>query len=223
MKVAALILTMFLATISAAGQVTSPENTISNSEFTTVDERAGNLLSSTLRKRVTTIKEFTKNRSIPFKISEKIVREFDRPSGLREVIETYGKVRVIRERISTGRQTHTRTDNGPWTEAANRSFDLTLRSFYPETHQFRRLLSVELDGEKVDYYEINGTVYGTSCDGVGECTKFPYQVKYTSWISSNGMVLKRVMETDRGQTAVWRETITYEYDPKDLKIEAPIN
>ncbi len=89
--------------------------------------------------------------------------------------------------------------------------------------QVRRVLSVDYEGQTADFYVALLTRDGSTCPGVGDCLKFPYQEKITSWVSTDGRPLKWVSETNRGAPNVLsRKTITYEMDSKDLKIEAPI-
>ena len=43
------------------------------------------------------------------------------------------------------------------------------------------------------------------------------------WYSAKGEIHKKTEETAiEGREEILRETVTYEYDPKDLKIEAPV-
>lgn len=222
MKVAALILTMFLASDSAAGQVLTVKNDIPESQYLAAEAKAGELL-KTANYRVIQTKEYFAQRSREAKLQEKLLLEFVQPDKKRTLWEEFYNKPRRNETISDGKASYSRTDNWPWSK------DDALANYYetdveivPNRNQYKYVPAVEIEGKKAVYYEF----IEIRKSNKSSKTDFPtigYVCTMQLWFLLDGKILKKMEDCaleGRKDRLLW--TTVYEYDPKDLKIEAPI-
>lgn len=222
MKVAAFILTMFLAAVSAAGQVATAKDETIGKQYRAVMAKAEKML-GTLSYRSVWTKEFFESSSQPGKIRARTEREILRSDLWRTVEETFQGKPDRNELICVGKYIYTKTNDLPWArfdfeyEPPNGSIDA-----HRATNLHKYIPLVDFQGGKAHYYE--ATLIRTE----EEFTSTGFvNVKHIrterSWFTLDGKLLKKLDEaTIEGREEVIRETTTYEYDPKDLKIEAPV-
>lgn len=221
MKFAALILTMFLAAVTAAGQVTTLKNDIPESQYVAAEAKAAELLKTANYRSVWT-KEYFADRSKDVELQEKKLYEVIQPDKWHKVDEIFVGNPTRREILADGKAFYFRSNDGPWEKGGLGSGSGGGRYESGQIkNQYRYLPSIDLDGVKVDFYEF------VSIRTANKYSRNGYAVvKYIrttrTWYSIDGKLLKKTEEAMiEGQEEMLRETTIYKYDPMDLKIEAP--
>lgn len=220
MKGTALILTMFLAAFTAAGQVTTLKNDIPESQWTTAAVKGMRLL-RLLNYRSVWTKEYFADRSKDGELQEKTLHEVVQPDKWRKVEEVFIGKPSREEIIADGKAFYFRRNDGPWRKGGLGNGSGGGIESGQVKYQYRYLPSVDLDGETTNFYELVAIRTANKYSQNGYAV-----VKYVrttrTWYSIDGKLLKKIEETMiEGQEEMLRETTTYKYDPKDLKVEAP--
>ena len=220
MKVAALIFTMFLAAVSAAGQVAALQNDSPEVKSFLAEIKAGEILKTANYRSVWT-KEFVAERSKEAKLQERMVSEVIQPNKARSVVEQFSDTPSREEIIRDGKAFYIRQGDKPWQRFNGDGGRSVQFVQMPYRIQFRFLPSVEFEGGKADFYEYV-TIRTSNKSSKKDAVVVRYVITTRSWFSTDGKILKKIEETTvEGRVEMVRETTTYEYDPKDLKIEAP--
>jgi len=222
MKVAALILTMFLAAVSAAGQVTTNKNDIPESQYLAAEAKAAELL-KTANYRSRWVKSYLEDNLMATFLQEMVTREVIRPNKWRTItVKLYENPPVREEIIADGKDFYFRTDNGPWTKGGLGSGSGGVIETGQVKNQFRYLPAINYGGKKVNLYE-KISVRTANKLSQTDLVVVRYIRTTRIWYSLDGKILQKIEETRvEGSKEMLRETTTYEYDPKDLKIEAPV-
>lgn len=139
-----------------------------------------------------------------------------------ETIEE-GNTKTVSERISIGKSLFERNNGGDWKKTKDNGSRKELVQnimtngveTHPATCHEYLVTPYQLDGKPVTFYY--------SLEVLEENGKLTY-IENKDWVNSEGMiVLSDLTESNIVLTNVFRfETVTYEYNPVDLKIEAPM-
>jgi len=221
MKVAALILTIFLAAVSVAGQVTTLKNDIPESQYLAAEAKAAELL-KTANYRSVWAKEYLEDRSKPATLQEGKVKEVIQPNKWRTVEQTYYNKPTREEIIADGKAFYFRTNNGPWSKGGLGNSGGGWLESGQVKNQYRYVPAIDFRGIKADFYE---KVSVRTANKSSQTDSFVVRYIRTTrvWYSAEGKILLKTEETMmEGREETLYETTTFEYDPKDLKIEAPI-
>ena len=218
MKVAALILTMFLAVVSAAGQVVSfaqNKKAISKEEFAPIQKVAFEFLAKEPHRIKSTHETFANEGLKPEKISISMT-EYIPPNrehnfyGLNseDASRKYERIKIA-DKIFV-------TSEGKW-RLLDTSGALAGPPSAASSSTEYYFHGIDNVGEKkVKVYEV------VSCfrfwSGQAERLSF-YSEKY--WIDKDGRIIKKIGESDGSTSKRSRTTELFEYDPK-IKIEAPM-
>jgi len=219
-SLARVFVVVIFAVAAATGQVAKDH--ILGSQCLTVQAKAGELL-KTANYRVIQTKEYFAERSREGKLQEKLLLEFVQPDKKRTLWEEFYNKPRRNETISDGKASYSRTDNWPWSK------DDDLANYYetdveivPDRNQYKYVPAVEIEGKKADYYEF----VEVRKSNKSSKTDFPtigYVCTMQLWFLLDGKILKKMEDCvleGRKDRLLW--TTTCEYDPKGLKIEAPI-
>ncbi|HMT09295.1 MAG TPA: hypothetical protein PKA82_14930 [Pyrinomonadaceae bacterium] len=221
MKSLAPLFVVVTLAVAAAGQVTTLKNEIPASRYYNVEKKAAELLKQTNYRSIWT-KEYFLDRAKPARLQERKLYEVIRPNKWRSLDESYYDKPKREEIIAVGKSFYWKYEAEEW-----RKGDLSDGSDFaidagPSASQFRYLPAVDLDGIVTEYYEEKAlradAAFATYASDILTHVRIG-----RSWYSADGKLLKKVVErTIEGYEELLRETTTYEYDPKDLEIEAPI-
>lgn len=157
---------------------------------------------------------------------QKELVEFEPPNKFRIFTEEWrGSWKWKWEQIWDGKKYYIRKDNGPWKVSDGQknkvsNFDPDIKKL---THKLEFIKDTELDGEKTAVYKITTERVDHYKTAVFLQKPRRYKGTTTFWISEKGFLLK-IFKTLLPYNVFIRQetTITYEYNPIDLKIEAPI-
>ncbi len=221
MKVAALILAMFLAAVSAAGQVLTLKNDIPESQYLAAEAKAAELLKTANYRSIWT-KEYFDDHTKTGKLKERKLIEIIRPDRKRTVEERFADSRSFVEIIRVEFAQYIRGDDTPWMKFPGiHGFDSGLE-VRGKKNQYRSVPSIGFEGGIADFYERRSS--GKFQDPAQMVGVYVKGIKTTRiWYSLDGKILKKLEEIMvKGGNQMSRETTTYEHDPKDLKIEAPV-
>lgn len=118
----------------------------------------------------------------------------------------------ITEQITIGQATYCRKNRGPWLMKDCR--EMTLSGGGSNISQSFSIDEALLNGNKVSHYVYYRT-FGKESD--------PNFDKFECWIDANGRIQRELASVGSIRTGKLfsRNTASYEYNPKDLKIEAP--
>ena len=197
------------------------KNDIPESQYLAAGAKAAELL-KTANYRAVWTKEYFNDRSTTATLQEKTLSEVIRPDKRRTVQEKFGSKPSREEIITDGTGFYFRTNDGPWSKRGLGNGSGVRFVPMEERIQVRFLPAVEFEGGKADFYE-HVTIRPMSKASKNKPFVFRYVITTRSWFSAEGKILKKIVATaieDNPDMA--RETTTYEYDPKDLKIEAPV-
>lgn len=220
MKIAVFILMMFLAAVTAAGQVTTLKNDIPESQYVAAEAKAAELLKTANYRSVWT-KEYFADRSKAATLQERTMIELIPPDKRRVVDEKFYDKPSRVERIWVDKALYEKRNDEPWEKySGGTGINQRIESGQVK-NQYRYLPSTDLEGEKTNFYELVSTRTANKFSQNGYVV-----VKYIrttrTWYSVDGKLLKKTEETMiEGQEEMLRETTIYKYNPKDLKIEAP--
>lgn len=222
MKVAALIFTIFLAAVSVAGQVTALKNDISGAQFSSVEQKAQKVL-KTATYRMSRTFEYFGSRNEPADLIERSVSEVIHPDKWRAVDVSKYPGPVKYEYIWNGKDFFKRTNDGEWTKPEHHWTEWReSRDSEHSAVRYRFLGKTDLNGAQANKYEVESLRVANPY-AQNEILKFSGIRRATYWYDGTGRILKKVEVNsinDSEETLV--ETFDYVYDPKDLKIEAPI-
>ncbi|HMT07067.1 MAG TPA: hypothetical protein PKA82_03615 [Pyrinomonadaceae bacterium] len=221
MKLPVLILAILMAAASAAGQVLTAKDDISAEKYFAAENRAAELLKTANYRSVWT-KEYFADRSKAAELQEKTTFEVTQPLRWRKVEEKFRGKGSRKEFIFDGKDYFFRFNDEPWEKVGlgNGSGGRIFRG--QVTDRYRYLPSVDFEGKKVELYEQfsarRPTIFYLSTE-----YDSAQSIRTTRSWYSEGKLLKIVEDYSvEGYEDMLRETTTYEYDPKDLKIEAPV-
>lgn len=221
MKVAALILMMFLAAVSVAGQVTGAKDDISQEKYLAAEKKAADWLRTQNYRSTSSKAEYEKLGSSG-KLLERTLKEVVQPNKWRTVEETYGANTNFFETIDDGRDRFVRANGGPWRKneiGCNSDEDGKSGQV---TNLYRHLPEVKLSNEATEFYEhISVRTVNQYSHPINTVTRYIRTIR--AWYSVSGRILRRTEENSvESREGMTLEVTTYEYNPKDLKIEAPI-
>lgn len=218
-----IILTIFLSyafAASAAGQVTTLKNDIPESQYRAAETKAAELLKTANFRSIWT-KEYFADRAKAAILQERTLIELIPPDKKRMVDEKFYDTPSRVERIWVDKVLYEKRNDEAWQKySGGTGINQRIESGQVK-NQFRHLPSIDLDGQKTEFYEL------VSIRTANKFSQNGYVVvKYIrttrSWYSADGKLLKEIEETMiEGREEMLRETTVYKYDPLDLKIEAP--
>lgn len=221
MKVPVLIITIFLAAASVAGQVTTIKNDIPESQYLTAVAKAQELRNNSNYRSVLT-KEYLEDRSKDAKLQAKTLHEVIQPDSWRMVDETFYGKPSREERIWVDEALYVKINDGQWQKYKGGGVGGSRIESGQIKNQYRFLAAIEFEGGKADFYE-HISIRTANKASQNDLVTVRYVRTTRSWYSLDGKILKKIEEnTIDGHEDMLRETTTYEYNPKDLKIEAPI-
>lgn len=211
-------LLLVILNISAFAQ----EKILTESEFNAILERTESKLKTQNYRLTKTEELFLK----PNEKAENVrieIKEVVLPNKWREVIEERSKDKTSKtERLWDGSKLYKRENDGEWKKFdGGGGMGMSIRSG-KFTKVFKFVEKIVLDGKNVNLYEVQITRVANKFTQTSS-----YQVTYVEkskyWIGEDDLLLKKKVEnTIQGLEAVAVENWVYEYDPKNLKIEAPI-
>ena len=221
MKVAALILTMFLAAVSAAGQVLTVKNDIPESQYLAAEAKGEELLKTANYRSVWT-KGYVETGTKLAKLQEATFREVVHPDKWRTVEEAFGDKPSRVERIWVDKALYEKRNDEPWQKFSGGGGVGGRIESGQVKNQYRFLPAIDFEGKKADFYE-HLSIRTANKFSQTDFVVVRYVRTTRVWYSAEGKILKKTEETAiEGREEMVRETTTYEYDPKDLKIEAPV-
>lgn len=221
MKLPALILTIFMAAAVAAGQVLTAKDDISAEKYFAAEKKAEELLKTANYRSVWT-KEYFADRSKAAELEEKKLYEVLHPDKWRSVDEIFVPQRRREEIISDGKAYYFRTNDRPWSKGGLGNGSASRSESGQVKNQYRYLPEVDLGGKKAELYELISIRTANKYYSQTEFRTVRY-IRTTRIWYSDGKILKKSEETTvEGREEMLIEVTTYEYDPKDLTIEAPI-
>ena len=138
------------------------------------------------------------------------------------VEERFADSRSFVEIIRVEFAQYIRGDDTPWMKFPGiHGFDSGLE-VRGKKNQYRSVPSIGFEGGIADFYERRSS--GKFQDPAQMVGVYVKGIKTTRiWYSLDGKILKKLEEIMvKGGNQMSRETTTYEHDPKDLKIEAPV-
>ena len=221
MRVAALIFAMFVSAVAAAGQVVTLKNDIPESQYLAAEAKAKELLKTANYRSVWTT-EYFEDHSKTGNLKERKVIEIIPPDRKRTVEEKFSGSRSRIELIRVDFAHYIRGDDTPWIKFPGlHGFDIGLE-VVGKKNQYSSLPSIDFEGGIADFYERRSS--GKFQDPAQMDGVYVRAIRTTRlWYSLDGKILKKLEEImAEGRKQMSRETTTYEYDPKDLKIEAPV-
>ena len=214
------VVVMF-AVAAAAGQVTTIKNDIPEGQYLAADAKAEELLKTANYRSVWT-KEYLEDRAKPATLQEKKLREVIQPNKWRTVEETLGDKPSREERIWVDKALYVQRDDKPWQKFSGGGGGGMRMESGQVKNQYRYLPAIDFDGIKADFYE-HISVRTANKFSQTDFVVVRYVRTTRVWYSADGKILKKTEETAiEGREEMLREVTTYEYDPKDLKIEAPV-
>ncbi len=198
---------------------------IQASELQKLEKNAESLL-RTSSYRLSLSMEYFDDRDKPGIITRSFLREVQPPDKWRTVEEKMvGDRRSKEENIWVDKALYERIDNGEWKKYSGGNsggFDLEEGRI---TTTYRYIGKDTIDGVQTDRYEIEqhrlANKYSRSSPS--GTIEVHFVRKTVEWFLPDGKLLKKQVENEFfGRRELSREISTYAYDPKDLKIEAPI-
>ena len=205
----------------AAGQVTTLKNDIPESQYVAADAKAKELLKTANYRSIWAL-EYFEDRSKPGRLSEKTLIEIIQPDRKRAVEEQFYDMPSREESIWVDKALYFKRNEEPWVKYSGGSGINQRTESGQVTNQYRFLPAVEFEGKKADFYE-HISVRTANKFSQTDYVVVRYVRTTRTWYSLEGKLLKIIEDTTiEGKEALSRQTTTYEYDPKDLKIEAPI-
>lgn len=135
----------------------------------------------------------------------------------KNVRTTNGEAQTV-EQTKIGKIIYCRENNGKWTRSKS---SCEISSISPVSKIEESKFSaddVKLKNEDVKLYE-NNFIYSSGFSG----SPIRFFKRHKIWINKDGLLLREEVENGSvGEEMPNKEVIVYEYNPKDLKIEAPI-
>jgi hypothetical protein len=190
-----------------------------------LESDADSLLRSTSHREVVKM-EYFDDRAKPGVLTRSLLDEVQLPDKRRTVEEQLiGDKRIREERIWADHALFVKIDGGEWKKYSGGSSSSADIEQGRITTTYRFIGKEALDGHQTDRYEVEqhrlANKYSpTSPNGLVEVH---FIRKTIDWFLPDGKLLKKQVENELfGRAELSRETTTYEYEPKDLKIEAPI-
>lgn len=208
------VLCLSLLTINCLAQFTKP---ITKEEYESVQRIAEANFEKVSYKSITKIEEFDGGKLIS---TEMINEEFLPPDKTRWTsVETAGNETTKIERIYIGTIQYWRENGGAWekiggSDEESGSGRMTVSGQESANKKKYTIEQVKLSGQSVRIYTVS-TIYD-----------FQPNILHTYrwWINSINLILKSEdveSEINSGKI-IRRDVVTYEYNPKNIKIEAPV-
>lgn len=221
MKRVILTIVFFIATTSAVGQVTTIKNDIPEIQYDAAVSKAQELRNNA-NYRLIWMKEYLEDRSKTAKLQEKMLHEVTQPYNWRTVEEKFGEKPLRQERIWVDDALFEKINDGQWKKCKGGGSGGSRIESGQVKNQYRFLPAIDFEGVKADFYE-HISIRAANKASQTDFVTVRYVRTTRSWYSLDGKLLKKIEETAlEGREELLRETTTYEYDPKDLKIKAPI-
>lgn len=212
---------VLLFVFTASGQVTTLKNDIPEKQFFVAEITAAEKLKIANYRSVWT-KEFFAEGSKEAKLQERAVTEVLQPNKARSVVEQFSDNPSREEIIRDGTAFYVRHGDEQWKKLNGGGGRPVQYLQMQDRIQRQYLPSVDFEGGKADFYEDISTRTANKTSN-NEVVVVRYVITTRAWYSLDGKLLKRIEETTiEGKEETLRRTTVYEYDPKDLKIEAPI-
>ena len=220
MKKTNLILSVILGLLFIATSVFSQNKIITKEEY---NSALGNSVpkAAKIPNRMTTVTTFYKNKAVDS--TRKLISENLPPDKFRWVNteERNGAITSWNERITIANIEYSKKDNGEWIKrdlkAEKSVFGGVLTTTAIETKDCWEylLFNTTLDNQSVNLYFSYHVI---------ELNKILYFLEDRHWINSDGLILKKMSKVSNTipENVTNMTNTTYEYNPKDLKIEAPI-
>ena len=217
MKQLILILIIFLAGFSAAFGQTKE---ITNNEFWSQVRQASQKNFET-SKRVTSKEEMYKDGVL--NSTTEIIDEFLNPDKRRSV-EIYKSDKINRrdEIIKIGETYFCRENNGEWTKASEWCGEMSISALPKAINSKFTSEETTIKNQKAVLYEQYLTYKNESSQNKDKEGLSYFQYRF--WVGGNGFILRREMEYGliEPKKLYRKEVVIYEYDLKDLTIEAPV-
>lgn len=202
--------------VNAFGQ----QKEISEADFRALEARAQSLRNATSY-RFTVTREQFENKAKPGKITYVRIWEQQLPDQWREVEEkTTGQIVEREERIWDGNYLYEKSNNGPWKKYnGGGSGGADIETGQITTNYYYIGKETAYDRE-TDRYEVQRT---RTMRKPGKPDAVVEVRKTIAWFLADGKLIKKQIETEiQNRNELSKETTVYEYEPKDLKIVAPI-
>ena len=225
-KVLLVIPVLVLSALSVVAQTTagSPQQkAISKKDFEKVDKKARESL-KTATYRVTQTFEYFEEPDKIGAVMDRSVTENIHPNKWRHVDESNYPRPSKYEYISDGKYFFKRKNDGDWIKSIGGSTEgRESRETDDLTNvRYRFLGKANLHGTKADKYEVESLRVANPFSMTDMLTYSGSRCA-TYWYDESGRILRKVeVNGIDGSKGTWVETFEYVYDPKDLKIEAPI-
>lgn len=220
-SLARVFVVVMFAVLASSGQVTSAKDDIPESQYLTAVINGFETIEKSNYRMVRT-EELVSITSKDAKLQERILLEVIRPGKSRTVREKFNGYPKREENISINGSFYVKREDDPWIiYSRGMSFGLGLGTGF-ERVRHRSIPKVDFGAAKADFFEIiSERYYDKNVNGHEVAVKIVRTTRV--WYSTDGKLLKKIEETfAEGSNDMDRETTTYEYDPQDLKIEAPI-
>ena len=211
---------VLIVSLVAAFTVSGQAREITNGEFWR-QYRAAVEKPFEISKRVTTKEEYFENGKLSD--TTETVTEFLKPDK-QHFVETYKSEKSSRktELIQIGTSFYCRTDNADWKESDRWCANLKLRSLPAGVSYAYTVQETKLNKQAATLYEEYITYKSEYWEGKGKIGLLYFRDKY--WVSHEGFILRREMEIGfvESKEVLSKDLDVYEYDLKDIKIEAPV-
>lgn len=209
----AVLIGLFVVGVSSA-QI----KTITKIEFDAAKAAAFDAAKNKTRRVVTKTQSFDGGKK---EGSESLTEEFVPPDSRRSIFSARSGNKVLTsEIIEVGSVKYKRTDGGIWS-----TWKGTTKPVYqlrgipsdgePKENSTYTITESKLNGRTVQILaSVSNKAYGS----------LPGRTEHRIWIGKDGLVLRteEIISEDSADDVVFRSVSTVEYDPKGLKIEAPI-
>ncbi len=206
-----------------AGSIYGQEKLIEKKDFESITKAAkDNLPGKTFR--LTTVSETFRERNESPATVIKTIEETIPPDKTRYFYEYKSSFNnEKREIIKIGQKRYRKIDDGNWEETVGEDpkYVVVIKGKTVESETYKYLGKQTLNNQSVRIYEQKKKLSQNLNGNLNKET-----ITTTHWISEKGLLLKTQIEKET-ETAAGRKgysifTAVYEYNPKDLKIEAPI-
>ncbi len=215
---------IFLSLALNAALIFGQEKPLTKSEFSKIlDKTERNLAGKTYR--VTMTREtFSDRDAKPEKVHTRIFEKLP-PDRWREYEETRSSVSldiVKLERIWDGKTLYERKNDGEWKKSGGSAKLVGGIISGRITKAYKFVEKTTLNGKTANVYEVEINRKTTKITETSR-EKVHYIEKTKYWIDQDGSILKKAIESEVvGSKSLIRDVWIYDYNPKDLKIEAPI-
>ena len=172
--------------------------------------------------RVNTTSVYFEDRTKSGQVTKSDTKEVVFPNKWRTVSKTTeaGTIQRI-ERVWDGKFLYEKVDDGKWEKYNGGASSETRIESGRITRDYQYLGPQNIDGTDMEVFQIKEHRLANKFS-MNSVVEVHFIRTTTFWFTSDAKLMRKVEENEiEGRPELSRETATYEYEPKDLKIEAP--